>query len=91
MSTKAIWVFEPGMFVDTRSAYEKAVRSLGHVVEDWDPDWWINGRWPRHEGEAVVFRGSLGDAHCVCAELSWRPGALNVPARSSAMARLHSL
>ncbi len=75
MSTKVVWVFEPGMFVDTRPVYDDAVRSLGHVVENWDPDWWTNERWPRHDGDVVVFRGSLGDADRVRMELPWQPGA----------------
>lgn len=75
MSTQVVWVFEPGMFSDTRAVYDEAIRSLGYTVEELDPDWWENGAWPRHNGDAVVFRGSLGDADRVRSELPWTPGA----------------
>jgi hypothetical protein len=52
-----------------------AARSAGHRVSLWDDAWWDTRRFPVRREEAVVFHGSLGNAHRVVEELRWSPGA----------------
>ncbi|MFN0198323.1 MAG: ATP-grasp domain-containing protein [Planctomycetaceae bacterium] len=40
-------------------------------------DWWENGMLPKFgDADIVIFRGSLGNANRIVAELDWCPGAI---------------
>lgn len=67
------WVFEPQVF-SADEAFVEAVQRAGHTLILWNDDWWMNGRWLKLRDERVVFRGSLGNAARVRAEMPWQPG-----------------
>lgn len=68
------WLVERGVFA---SGFDvtAAARRAGHSVTPWDDAWWDTGAWPRLDGEAVVFHGSLGNAARIRRALPWRPGS----------------
>ncbi len=70
-----IWVTEPNVFRDDDGALGAAAESVGDVVLRWRDVWWLSDRWPRLNGEVVMFHGSLGNADRIATELPWRPGA----------------
>ena len=69
------WVLETSVFRESGPRLETAVQDLGHAAVEWDDDWWASGRWPKLEGERVVFHGSLENAARVQGELPWQPGS----------------
>jgi hypothetical protein len=72
-TTDVTWVLERDAF---SSGDERLVSALsGHQIIAWQDERWESGLWPRLEGGAVVFHGSLGNAARIVTELPWRPGA----------------
>lgn len=69
------WVLEREVFSDRDDALAEAAEESGARVLNWQDEWWLDGRWPRESGAAVVFHGSLANADRVARELSWSPGA----------------
>jgi hypothetical protein len=70
-----VWILERAAFRDAHESTRDAVLAAGHRAEEWRDEWWSEGRWPRFEDAAVVFHGSLGNAHRIHEQLPWRPGA----------------
>ena len=69
------WVLEPDVFGDSDSRFREAVLSGGHGLVTWKDTWWASEAWPRLEGHATIFRGSLANADAIRRRLPWRPGA----------------
>lgn len=69
------WVLERAVFSDDDEGLARAVREDRGGVVAWSEDWWVNGRWLKAAGEAVLFHGSLANADRIARELPWSPGA----------------
>lgn len=69
------WVLEADVFQSGDQNLRAAASALGHDTIRWSDDWWQSGKWPRLDGQAVVFRGSLENAARVRQQLPWRPGS----------------
>jgi hypothetical protein len=71
----AVWVLEGGVFPEAEGAMRRAVVDSGLRAVAWDDAWWSGKNWPRLDGHAVVFHGSLSNADRIRREVAWRPGA----------------
>lgn len=70
-----IWVLESEAFRDSHAALRTAAAVAGQRCTSWTDEYWLDGGWPRLNGERAVFHGSLGNAARIRAELPWTPGA----------------
>ncbi len=73
--SQVTWILESGVFQSGCEDFRQAAMDAGHGVLAWKDDWWRSGKWPRLDGQSVIFRGSLENAAKIRSQLPWHPGA----------------
>lgn len=69
------WALESDAFPETHESLRNAVCDRGHVLIDWNDEWWSDGFPANVPTSRIVFHGSLGNASLIAERLNWSPGS----------------
>lgn len=73
--TSLTWVLESEVFPNTHGPLRAAILNAHQHIVEWSDAWRAGGAPERLSEGAVLFQGSLQNAHHAAHHMEWRPGA----------------